>query len=205
MSNEDRSSGPKAAWARIQAPAITSPHAGAVLAAHCHQGATNDCAPFAAAMVLNGILGAGVDPVGLARGLDRPRPRGLAGILPLVRRVPGSATFPWGVVDAIRLHGRREGWRMDATWRAFAGRDALLSGLVQGDLLLPYIGGYRPRPWGHVVVLLAWQAGRGWGLADPQSPDAELTWISEARFRARRRAMAGILVRATLCAAPSRR
>lgn len=173
---------------------LTSPHADAVLAAHCHQGASNDCAPYAAAMILNGVLGADVDPAVLARELDRPRPRGLVGRLPLVRRVPRSATFPWGVVDALRQHWRCSDTAIDVGWRIAVGSDALRAGLARGHLLLPYIGGFWPRPWGHVVVLLAWDAERGWGVADPQVPGAEMTWIPDRTFRRRRRALAGLLV-----------
>ncbi len=182
---------------------VVSPHAEAILAAHCYQGASNDCAPFAAAMVLNGVLGADVDPIGLARELDRPRPRGLAGLLPLFRRVPRSATFPWGVVDALREHGRHSDAAIEVGWRVLAGPDALLAGLARGELLLPYVGGFRPRPWGHVVVLIGWDAKLGWGVADPQRPTDEIFWIPDELFRKRRRAMAGLVVIAHLRSIPS--
>ena len=179
-------------------PSLESPHADAVLSAHCHQRDSNDCAPFSAAMILNGVLDARVDPEALARELDRPRMGGLAFFLPLVRRVPRSATFPWGIVDVLRQHGRRSGDEIDARWRILAGPDALLSGLAQGHLLMPYIGGYRPKPWGHVVVLLAWDEERGWGVADPQLPRAEMSWMSDEVFRRKRKAMGGLLVTARI-------
>lgn len=181
-----------------RSPTLISRHAEAVLSAHCHQGASNDCAPFAAAMVLNGIFGADVDPVDLARRLDHPRRRAFGKVLPLIRRIPRSATFPWGVVDALRGYESRSDVALDAGWRLCVGPDVLLAGLVSGHLLLPYIGGFRPRPWGHVVVLIGWDAKLGWGVADPQRSTPEIFWIPDELFRKRRRAMAGLVVIAHL-------
>lgn len=188
--------------------ALQSPYASALLRHHAHQGASNDCGPYAAATVLN-ALGVACAHDALARELDRPRPRGLLGLLPLVRRVPRSATFPWGVADALAAAGLR------AVWCFGTPAERLRAGLVRGEILLPYLGGFRPRPWGHVTILAAWDPARGWGLVDPAHPRAELAWLDDATFRRRWRALGRLVVvarqdgpgapRADLPAAPQAR
>lgn len=159
--------------------ALTSAHCDAVLAQHRCQERSNDCGPFCAAMVIHALTGRALDPVALARAMDRPRAGGFLGILPLVRRWPGSATFPWGMVDLFRQHGLAARW----TFRGRAGD--LRAGLGEGKLYIPVTGAYRPRPWAHYMVLLAHDPERGWGFADPASPEARLSWRSEAAFAER--------------------
>lgn len=173
-----------------RAPGVTSCLVPALLGAHQPQGDSNDCGPFAVAMALGALLGPGraATPDALARAMDRPRWGGLLGILPLVRRIPRSATFPWGLADAAREAG------LVARWRPLAGTDHLLAALVRGEAPLVYVGGWRPRPWGHVAVLAAWDPERGWGFADSLSPRAEIVWRPDAVFRRQWRALGRQLV-----------
>jgi len=158
---------------------VTSTYCEAVLACHQFQRHSNDCGPFCAAMVIGALTGRRLDPVALAREMDRPRRRAILGVLPLVRRWPGSATFPWGMVDVLREHGLR------ARWRALAGADTLRAGLDAGHLFIPIIGAIRPKPWAHYLVLLAHDPARGWGFADPESREGVLSWRTDERFARR--------------------
>ncbi len=156
---------------------VTSAHAESVLACRRQQTHPNDCGPFAAAAIIQALTGRPVVAEELAAALDRPRRRGLWGILPLVRRLPRYATFPWGVADALRQHGLQAGWRfgMEA--------EDLIERLARGELLVPIVGAWRPKPWAHYMVLLAHNPGRGWGFADPASPHQALRWYADADFR----------------------
>jgi len=79
-------------------------------------------------MVLSALTQRRVDGRALARELNRPR---WVGPLPFIRRIPNWATFPWGVVDALRQHGLR------AEWRWAAPPHLLREGLSRGWVLLP--------------------------------------------------------------------
>jgi hypothetical protein len=159
----------------VAGPALVSPHAAQLQAAHACQGKSNDCGPFSAAIVLNALLKAGVDPEQVARELERPR---WWGPLPRVRRVPGYATFPWGVADALREHG------LQASWRPWASTARLQRGLASGELLLPIYGGWKKgTPWAHFAVLAAHDPERGWGFVDPQHEHGGLVWHRDERFR----------------------
>lgn len=179
---------PPAAPAPVQG--VVSRLAPALLAAHRPQGDSNDCGPYAVAMAIAALRGPEhvQPPELLARAMERPRPRAILGFLPLVRRLPRSATFPWGLADVARQAG------LVARWRFLAGTDRLLAALVRGEAPLVVVGGWRPRPWAHFVVLVAWDAERGWGFADSLSPRPEISWSSDDRFRRQWGAMGRLLV-----------
>lgn len=155
---------------------ISSAHCDAVLARHRCQEKSSDCGPFCATMVINALTPDKLDPIALAREMDHPRWRAIAGIFPLVRRVPGSATFPWGMVDVLRQHG------LNARWRALATVDQLRAGLDRGHVFIPIVGLLRPRPWAHYMVLLAHDPARGWGFADPESRSNHISWRTPEKF-----------------------
>lgn len=167
---------------------LLSPHAAGVVRHHEYQGATNDCGPYCAAMIINALSPYDVVATQLARDLDRPAWRGL---FPVVRRVPGAATFPWGLVDALTAIGLRAGWRMAAT------PDRLRLALAANRLPMVVLGGWRPF-WGHWVVVLGWDAARGWALGDPGSPDSALRWYPEAKFARQWRALGRTVVEVDL-------
>ncbi len=154
---------------------LVSPHARRVLAAHQYQGRTNDCGPFAAAMILNALTGSRLDGGTLAREMDLPR---RSGVLPILRRIPGHATFPWGLVDILRARG------LYAWWKAMSRERDLRSCLVAGCLAVPIIGSWRHR-WAHYAVLVAWQPGLGYGFADPGRGGGAVVWIRSAEFARR--------------------
>ena len=166
----------------------TSTHLDAVLSRHRHQRGANDCGPFSAAMVIGALGDSVVDHVDLAREMDRPRGSGPWGLIPLIRRVPDNATFPWGMADILRSHG------LDAHSRMGMHADELAGLLDEGNLIIPIVGSWRWRPWAHYIVLLARNPAHGWGFADPDRRSATLLWWDDAQFRRRWRAFANTAV-----------
>lgn len=166
----------------------TSAHLDAVLSRHRHQRGANDCGPFSAAMVIGALDDAVIDPVALAREMDRPRRGGPLGLVPMIRRVPDNATFPWGMADVLRAHG------LDARSRIGMRAGELADLLDEGHLIIPIVGSWRWRPWAHYMVLLARNPARGWGFADPDRSSATLLWWDDALFARRWRAFANTAV-----------
>ena len=183
---------------------VISPYSKAVLDHHEFQGRTNDCGPFCVAMIVNAVMaqpvaGTAVTPHPVAGTAVTPHPvagaavaqettrLGSRGLLPVVRRIPGSATFPWGLVDVLADHGLR------ASWRARGDEAGLRAILASQRLPIVALGGWRPL-WGHWVVVLAHSPDLGWGLADPGTPGNDLVWLAEARFQGWWRALGRIVV-----------
>ena len=106
---------------------------------HQYQGQTNDCAPFTVVMVINALTGANLRGADVAREMNRPR---LRGVIPVVRRIPGWATFPWGIVDELERHHVRSRWRFGAT------DIDLFAALREQRLALPIFGERWPL-WAH--------------------------------------------------------
>ncbi len=163
-----------------------SPHTGRLLAAHQWQGQTNDCAPYAAAILLRGLLGLNISGAQLAAEMNRVR---WVGPFPLVRRIPNWATFPWGVVDVLRRYG------VPARWRLGARPEHLRQSLQRGHVPMPIFGQWRPL-WAHIALLVGYDAQRGWGFVDAGHPRAEVLWTPDARFRTWWRAYGRLLVTA---------
>ncbi len=158
---------------------ILSSHTQAVLDALQCQGRHNSCGPYTTATVINALCATGLEGAALAAEMNRPVFRG---ILPVVRRIPNWATFPWGMVDVLRQHG------LDAHWRIFAGIGWLRTALQQGSLLMPITGEWRPL-WSHVMTLLAWDEQQGWGFANTAHPGRQLFWLDDRTFQKRWKAM----------------
>lgn len=161
--------------AATRARVLVSPHFRRLQAAHQYQGPTNDCGPYAAAMIVSALTGVRVDGRQLAREMDRPR---WASPLPIIRRIPGHATFPWGLADILRGYGLR------ASWRTLSRELDLRWCLRAGWLAAPIIGSWRNR-WAHYLVLVAWQPPHGYGFADPGRAGGALTWLARREFSKR--------------------
>ena len=164
---------------------IISPYAPALLSALQCQGNTNNCGPFTTATVLNGLHKKSLNGAVLADEMNRVR---WDGVVPVVRRVPNSATFPWGMVDIFRRYN------MDATWSLFTRVDDLIKLLEHGDILMPMIGQWRP-PTGHVMTLIAWDDEVGFGFANTQYESKEIYWLKSEEFIKKWKNMGNLLVR----------
>ncbi|MCS6908760.1 MAG: hypothetical protein RML93_12890 [Anaerolineales bacterium] len=157
---------------RLSSTEIFSPFAAQIIQHLIYQGNRNDCAPFTAATLIHAFTNQKVDPVELSREMNRPAWRGL---LPVIRRIPNWATFPWGVVDVLRQYG------VSASWRLFLPVQELLCRLSMPILHLPILVSWKPL-WAHIMTLIAYRPGHGFGFANTQSPRAEIDWLTEKRF-----------------------
>lgn len=151
---------------------IVSPFAEQIIQHLLYQGNRNDCAPYTIATLVRALTGQQIDPLKLAAEMNRPVWRHG---LPYLRRLPNWATFPWGIVDVLTQYG------FMARWQCFLGFDELLSRLSSPTIFLPIILSWRPL-WAHIMILVAYRAGFGFGFANTQSPRAEIDWIAEAIF-----------------------
>jgi hypothetical protein len=149
----------------------SSPHLDRLLACHQAQGQSNDCGPFSSAIVLHAIEGKEHAGNELARKMDKIR----WAIPPVVRRIPGWATFPWGIVDILREHGAH------ARWHLLSNPDFLRWNLSSGQILLPIFGELKPM-WAHVAILVTFDPAQGWGFVDPAMHTPQLKWRPDEEF-----------------------
>lgn len=153
-------------------PETTSQFAPMLLAAHQCQGLTNNCGPFAAATILNTLMHTNTTGDEIAERMNHPR---LIGILPVIRRVPNWASFPWGLVDILKENG------IHADWRPFRKPLELLDNLHSGLIQMVILGSWSPL-WAHVLVLVAYHPEHGWGFSDPAMPDKKIYWRDHQSF-----------------------
>ncbi|PWH17799.1 MAG: hypothetical protein DDG59_07310 [Anaerolineae bacterium] len=151
---------------------IVSPYAEQILKQHLYQGNRNDCAPFTIATLIHSFTNQRVNPIELAQEMNKPVWR--KG-LPLIRRIPNWATFPWGIVDVLHQFG------FAANWRFFVRVEELIESLSSPMLYLPILLSWQPL-WAHVMILVAYRMGRGFGFVNTQLAQSELDWLSEDRF-----------------------
>jgi hypothetical protein len=136
---------------------------------HVNQGDSNDCGPFCISMITNGMRDAYiVNPDQLARELET----GLEAyhyLLP--QRIKGWATFPWGVVNALRRLG------IQAHWRAGVSEAHLLKNLDANRPTVVIIGqplAFRNKKywgWSHYKIVYAY-ADDEWAFVDPGAKSA---------------------------------
>jgi hypothetical protein len=138
---------------------------------HQYQGLTNDCGPTSLAIAANTLLQkeqfAGPD---VAEQMSRLRFEWRPFPHLVVSRIPGWATFPWGIVYTLRKHGFR------ARWRPFGSLERLRQNLLANLITIVVIGEplhwrkWRYAGWGHVKVLFGHTPGRGFLFVDPGYP-----------------------------------
>jgi hypothetical protein len=151
---------------------IESPLTQQVLAAHQYQGQRNDCAPITAAMTANVLGNLDIDGERLAQNMNRPVMRG---VMPVIRRIPDWATFPWGVVDVLRQY------RLYAKWWRLRSFEWLHAHIGGDSLLITITGHWRPL-WAHMMVLLAYRDDLGYGFANPAYAEKVLYWLPTPKF-----------------------
>lgn len=151
---------------------------------HQFQGSTNDCGPTSLAIAANALLGreefAGRD---VAEQMSHPTFEWHPIPHLVVPRIPGWATFPWGIVHYLRKHG------FGARWRLFGTVDRLQQNLLANRITIVVIGEplrwrkWRYAGWGHVKVLFGYTPGRGFLFVDPGYPRrAEDPWAAHGLF-----------------------
>jgi hypothetical protein len=165
--------------------ALFSPHHQIILDSLIYQGNRNDCGPFTTATVINALRGLNLDALQLSDEMDKPVWRG---IVPVVRRIPNNATFPWGMVDVFKMYG------LHARWRLFSKPEYLKKVLPQGKILMLILGKWQPKPYAHVMTLVAWDEEQGWGFANTQHNHHNITWFSDEKTIRQWKAMGNLLI-----------
>lgn len=153
---------------------LQSPYIEKLLSNLQFQGYTNNCGPTTAATVCNALLNLDLRGPELAEQMNRIVWKG---IVPKVRRIPNSATLPWGMVDIFHLQG------LQSKWRLFARTSYLFEGLARGLILMPMIGSLKPFS-AHVMTLVAWDREKGFGFANTAYEQRDIFWETDPRFRA---------------------
>jgi len=126
----------------------------------------NDCGPFATAIILNAVLGLNLQGSNLALDMNRIRWRSF---LPVFRRIPKWATFPWGVVDVLKEYG------LPASWKCCGQISNLFTSLLEDKISIVIVGEWKPL-WAHYLVLVEYHPQKGFGFTDPARPAAEVVW-----------------------------
>lgn len=148
---------------------------------HRHQTNPYDCGPYAVMIVANALRdNAIIDGDALARAMEGP-PRKRGTLLPA--RIRGWATFPWGVVVALRRAGYRAHWRVLRPLRD------LYANLNRGWPTIVIVGeplkwqGGKYAGWSHYKVLYAWDPEEGFAFVDPAAGDGvAFTYQDEDEF-----------------------
>jgi hypothetical protein len=168
---------------------ILSPHVDTLLAKVQYQGNSNDCGAYTCATVLNAILGLEIIGDNLANEMEKPVWRGP---IYLVRKIPNSATLPWGMEDVFQSHG------LKARWRFFAKEAYLKETLpLMNKILMPIIGSWNPT-WAHVMTLVAWDEDKGWGFANTQYQHHNTHWVVSETFSHQWNRMGNLVVEVTI-------
>ena len=149
-----------------------------------HQGITNDCGPTTAAVVINSLKNTNLNRKILAQQMNKPRK---IGNRPIIRRIPNWMTFPWGMVDIFHEYGLNASWKFNASF------DYLKESLVNGKILMPIVGSWKPI-WAHVMTLLVCSPGNYWGFANTQIELKEIFWVHDKVFRKQWGMMGNLLV-----------
>jgi hypothetical protein len=151
---------------------LHSPHEATIINALQWQDATNNCAPYTIATIISAFSGSFIDGAWLATQMNKPAWRG---IVPVIRRIPNWATFPWGMVDVLHEYGFQAHWRINSS------TDYLRNSIQRGNVPIPVIVSWRPM-WAHVMSLLAWDSAGRWGFANTQINDKNINWITDDYF-----------------------
>jgi hypothetical protein len=167
---------------------ILSPRSAILLEKLQCQGQSNDCGAYTSATVLDALLGLDIKGDDLANEMEKPVWRGL---IYLVRKIPNSATLPWGMEDMFQSHG------LKARWRFFSNENYLRGSLPLPKILMPIIGSWKPT-WAHVMTLVAWDEVQGWGFANTQYPHHNIHWVDAEKFSGQWKTMGRLLVEVDL-------
>ncbi len=159
---------------------------------HQFQGSANGCGPTSLAIAVNALAGVEeLEGAVMAREMDRIGLAWRAFPYIALSRIPGWATFPWGIVHHLRRRGVR------AWWSPFGTVERLKRNLAEDRITMVAVGEPfrwkrgRYQGWAHVKVVYGYEAGRGWLFVDPGvrrtgSPEAleyhGLSWQGEEAF-----------------------
>jgi hypothetical protein len=150
-------------------------------ASHLFQGSTNNCGPFSAAIILKMFDHPNINGEQISKELGKIHWKG---IIPLIRRVPNWATFPWGVADLFSQYG------MTAKWRWLCTYSHLIENIKTDKITIVLIGSWLSG-WAHYKILVAADTQNGLGFIDPGFKNPQICWqplgefLTQWRFFAR--------------------
>ena len=151
---------------------------------HRYQKESLNCGPYSLSIVANALLDEErFDPDVVAEELNRPSVASSPIPHLVIRRIPNSATFPWGIADYLRQHGFR------AKWRPWGNMDRLLKNLRDQVATIVMIGepvkfeGTKYTGWAHVKPVYGYEEGVGLAFVDPGYPkDPDDVWGGQGIF-----------------------
>lgn len=140
---------------------------------HQYQGNLNDCGPFSTAIIINALLNLNIDGFKLGMIMNKPH---WHGPFPLIRRIPGWATFPWGIVDTLKDYG------INSHWNLFNHYSQLNQNFIENNISIVIIGKFNPI-WAHYLLLVEFNLPKGgFGFIDPASNTSAIKWIESDSF-----------------------
>jgi hypothetical protein len=150
---------------------IISPYTDKLIMVHQYQAQSNNCGPFCAAMAINSIMDLHLDGSDLAKSMNHPR---FNLFIPVIRRIPEYATFPWGITDVLWEYGIKSSWKF---FNAFSNLTELLP---ENLMLILLTATYKPIN-AHYRILASLE-NEQIGFVDPAYPVKEIHYQSRSSF-----------------------
>jgi hypothetical protein len=158
---------------------IKSPFINDLIHSHQYQGKTNDCGPFSASIIVSALKKQILLGKSLSKYFD-DYPVQLR--FPFIYRIPGWATFPWGIAAALKQYG------IKSKWNVLMSTKDLKSSLLSYNIIIVLTGSWTPLS-GHYRILAAYDADKGWGFVDPAVQENVITWQNDTDFQKAWKAM----------------
>ncbi len=150
---------------------IKSPFLNDFINFHQFQGKSNDCGPYSASIVISALKKRILLGKSLSKYFD-DYPIQIR--FPFFFRIPGWATFPWGITATLKQYG------IKSKWRVLIGTADLISELA-ANIVIVLTGSWSPLT-GHYRILAAFDSDRGWGFIDPAFPENAVSWQKDSDF-----------------------
>jgi hypothetical protein len=157
---------------------IKSPFLNDLISFHQYQGKTNNCGPYSASIIVSALKKQILLGKSLSKYFD-DYPVQLR--FPFIFRIPGWATFPWGIAAALKQYG------IKSKWNLLVSTKDLISALSQ-KIVIVLTGSWFPLS-GHYRILVAYDTDKGWGFVDPAVQENVISWQNDADFQTAWKAM----------------
>jgi hypothetical protein len=157
---------------------IKSPFLNDFINFHQFQGKSNDCGPYSASIVISALKKRILLGKSLSKYFDDyPIQRRF----PFFFRIPGWATFPWGITATLKQYG------IKSKWKILNRKKDLISSLSQ-NIIIVLTGSWFPLT-GHYRIFAAYDPGKRWGFIDPAFQENVITWQKDTDFQSAWNAM----------------
>lgn len=135
------------------------------------QGNTNNCGPFCAAMIINTFSDYKTSGEFIAESMNHPTWKVWR---PSIKRIPDSATFPWGVVDLLSEYG------INSSWSCFNSLDKLSMEVNNRPWIIVITAKIKPLS-AHYRIVTAIREDTI-GFIDPAYSENIVTWQNKDDF-----------------------